>query len=57
MAQGHFNGVVVLDAIPDGELNTALRVREDLRDIADYQVDGLNVLYYRIDRVNDLQDG
>ena len=56
MSDGRFNGIAVLDAIPEGEPNTARRVREDLRDISDYKVEGLHVLYFRIESAKDLQE-
>ena len=56
MSEGRFNSIVVLDAIPDGEPNTARRVREELRDISDYKVEGLYVLYFRLENTRDLRN-
>jgi hypothetical protein len=57
MAESHFNGIVVLDAIPDGELNTARRLKENLEDISFYVADGLQVRYFRINTVDELKSG
>ncbi len=57
MSDGRFNGIAILDAIPDGELNTARRLREDLIDIASNIADGLQVHYVRIDTVGSLERG
>ena len=48
MSDSQFNTIVILDAVPDGELNTARRLNNDLRDIADYVAEGLQVRYVRI---------
>lgn len=57
MGDGRFNGVAILDAIPNGELNTARRLRDDLNDIASYIVDGLEVRYFRVATLEDLKSG
>ena len=49
------NGIVVLDSIPDGEFNTARRLKEDLNDIASYSLDGLIVHYIRIENIPSLE--
>jgi len=54
---GRVNGIAILDAIPEGELNTARRLREDLRDIAAYHADGLQVRYIRLNTHQDLKVG
>lgn len=33
MGESRFNGIVILDAMPDGELDTARRMEENLKDI------------------------
>lgn len=55
MDNGRFNCVAILDAIPDGELNTARRLREDLEDLAFHVATGLRVRYYRIQTNSDLE--
>lgn len=53
MADGRVNGIVILDAIPTGHLNTARRLSEELRD---HTVAGnaLGVTYARIANLPDL---
>jgi len=48
MTDSYFNTIVILDAIPEGELNTARRLKEDLEDISDYVAQNLIVRYYRL---------
>jgi len=55
MSDSKFNSVVVLDAIPEGELNTARRLKGDLQDIACYDANGLQVRYWRLKERNDLK--
>lgn len=55
MGDSHFNGIVVLDAIPDGELNTARRLREDLLDISLYVANRLQVRYFYLNTLDDLK--
>jgi hypothetical protein len=57
MPDGLVNGVAILDAIPDGELNTARRLKDDLRDIPISTDDRLHVRYVRIDTLADLEAG
>ena len=57
MNDGLFNCIAILDAIPDGELNTARRLRESLHDLSDYEEVGLQVRYVRIETLDDLKDG
>lgn len=57
MSESRFNAVVILDAIPAGEFNTAHRLEEDLRDIASYFADGLQVRYFRLNSIDDLRAG
>lgn len=57
MTDSHFNGIVVLDAIPDGELNTARRLKENLEDISLYVANDLQVRYYRLNAIDDLKSG
>src|SRR5574341_411636 len=55
MSSNHFNAIVILDAIQTGDTNTALRLKEELQDIASYGVRGLQVLYARIETTTDLE--
>jgi hypothetical protein len=57
MSESRFNAIVILDAVPEGELNTARRLKEDLRDIAAYVADGLQVRYFRLNSIDDLRAG
>lgn len=57
MSESLFNTIVILDAVPDGELNTARSLNEDLKDIADYAAVGLQVHYVRIKTYDDLKLG
>lgn len=54
MSKNQFNGIVILDAIPDGELMTARRLHEDLRDLSNTLKQDLFVHYYRIYTYDDL---
>lgn len=51
------NGIVILDAIPDGELNTARRLKEDLQDLAYTLSKTLEVRYIRLNSYSDLENG
>jgi hypothetical protein len=51
MSDARFNCVAILDAIPQGELNTARRNYDALRDIAAYESTGLEVRYFRADSI------
>ena len=55
MTESKFNAVAILDAIPVGELNTARSLKEDLLDISNYKVDGLQVYYFRIETMGTLE--
>ncbi|OGR08088.1 MAG: hypothetical protein A2511_17895 [Deltaproteobacteria bacterium RIFOXYD12_FULL_50_9] len=57
MTESRFNTIVVLDAVPDGEFNTARRLKEDLQDIAGYVAANFQVRYVRIDTINALKLG
>ena len=57
MDNSRSNGIVILDSIPQGELNTARRLKEELNDIACYVADGLNVHYIRVDTISSLEEG
>lgn len=57
MADSLFNTIVILDAVPEGELNTARRLKEDLEDISCYIAEDLNVRYYRLNTFSDLVSG
>ncbi|MCE5319176.1 MAG: hypothetical protein LLG04_17665 [Parachlamydia sp.] len=58
MAISQFDGIVILDAIPNGELNTARRLKEDLEDISCYYLSNkLQVRYFRIDTLSELKSG
>lgn len=54
MSEARFNAIAILDAIPDGELNTARRLRDDLKDIAYNTADGLHVRYARVETIDAL---
>lgn len=56
MSANSFNSIVILDAIPDGEANTARRLQEELQDIACYVVPGLHISYIRIKTMADLEN-
>lgn len=56
MGDDRFNCVAILDAIPDGELNTAHHLHEDLQDIASYVAKGLEVRYFRIETPRNIED-
>lgn len=57
MIKNKFNGIVILDAIPEGELNTARRLKEDLIDFS-YTLDkNLKIRYIRVTTLEDLQNG
>ena len=55
MPDGRFSGIAILDAIPNGELNTARRLRENLEDVAAYCVEGLQVRYFRVATLHELE--
>jgi len=57
MSKNVVNGIVILDAIPEGELNTARRLKEDLLDLSYTLSKSLEVRYIRLDTFTDLQDG
>jgi hypothetical protein len=57
MLESRFNAIVILDAIPHGQLNTARSLKSNLRDITDYIAEGLKVRYVRIETYNDLELG
>lgn len=57
MSENQFNAAVILDAIPDGEMNTARRLKEDLEDLASFGNSGPIVLYLRIETMKSLEDG
>ena len=56
-SDGRFNCVVILDAIPDGERNTARILKDTLQDISDYKYQPLRVKYLRLNSIQDLIDG
>jgi hypothetical protein len=57
MPKNIVNGIVILDAIPDGELNTARKLKDDLIDLS-YTLDkSLEVRYIRIENLEQLQEG
>jgi hypothetical protein len=45
MSEARFNSIVIIDAIPNGELNTAIKLREDIEIIACAFNNGLNIDY------------
>lgn len=55
MSESRFNAIIILDAVPEGEPNTARRLKEDLRDIERDIADGLQVRYYRLDNIENLR--
>lgn len=55
MAGGKFNTIVIVDAIPDGELNTARLLQDELDEIAN-TVEGLHVRYSKADTFQDIAD-
>ena len=56
MAFSTFNGIVILDAIPEGELNTARRLCEQLEDISTYSEKQFALYRYRINSFEDLRN-
>jgi hypothetical protein len=54
LATARFNCIAILDAIPEGELSTARSLREQLRDLRDFQGVAIEVQYFRIDSPHDL---
>jgi hypothetical protein len=56
MSISRFNAVVILDAIPEGESNTARRLKEELDDVANYIRPGLQISYIRIKTISDLHN-
>lgn len=58
MPDSRFNTVVILDCIPEDELNTARRLKESLEDLACYydEAKDLKTKYLRIDNLNSLED-
>lgn len=57
MSKNIVNGIVILDAIPKGELNTARRLKEDLIDLSYTLEISLEVSYVRLETYTDLQNG
>ncbi len=57
MAEGYFNCIVILDAIPEGELNSAKRLKENLEDLATTFKTRLEIRYVRVIALNDLEKG
>lgn len=55
MSQSRFNAIIILDAIPEREFNTARRLKEELDDMAFYTIQGLRVLYFRVETMRDLE--
>ena len=54
MSKNIVNGVVILDAIPVGDLNTAKRLKDDLLDLS-YTLDTrLEIRYFRLEEAGDL---
>ncbi len=57
MIKNIVNGIVILDAIPEGEMKTAKRLEEDLLDLS-YTLDKtLEISYIRIETFKDLENG
>lgn len=57
MSMSQFNAIVILDAVPDGHINTAHSLKENLEDIECYYAEGLQVRYFRINTYDDLKSG
>lgn len=57
MSKNIVNGIVILDSIPDGELNTAKHLRDDLLDLSYSLNKSLEVRYHRIETFKDLESG
>ena len=57
MSDSKVNGIVILDAVPKGELNTAIRLKEEIEDIACYFTAGLQVRYIRAENIESLETG
>lgn len=55
MEGGKFNTIVILDAIPEGELNTALLLNEELSDISN-STEGMFVRYSRVETFQAVAD-
>lgn len=55
MGNSKFNCIAILDAIPDGELNTARKTHEVLLDIKAYEIKGLQTRYFRIETISALK--
>lgn len=53
MSEVRFNCVAIFDSIPDEELNTARKLRENLEDIR-YIKENLQVRYFRIEQASDI---
>ena len=53
MSANLFHSVVILDAIPEGQLSTARRLREDLRDIAIAFSPTPEIRYFRLETPDD----
>jgi hypothetical protein len=57
MSQNLFNTIVIIDCIPNDELNTARQLRDDLGIIAAAFADGLHVKLIRVENHTDLVNG
>ena len=57
MYSSKFNSVAIFNAIPEEELNTAGRLRDELDDIAVYIANDLKVRYFRINDPCDIESG
>jgi hypothetical protein len=56
MSESYINAVAIFDAIPEGELNTARKLREDIEIIATSLHNGPEVRYFRTESVSSLSD-
>ena len=56
MSSARFNAVAIFDAIPDGELNTARRLKESLEDIAPHVAPRLHVRHIKIETLASLEE-
>ena len=56
MSENRFNTIVIIDSIPEGELNTARQLRDDLEVLSAAFANDLNVQLMRVDNLADLDN-
>jgi len=54
VSESHPNSIAIFDAIPDGELNTARQLREDVKVIASALNSNVAVKYFRTESISAL---